>query len=121
MTWASHIHKVACKLSHDTGLISNLRYILPCYTLKILYDSLIQSHLNYGIMGVCNVEGLFKLQKRAVRAISCMKYDAHTVPILKALFILKLPDLFRLNLLKFYYDWNHINLTNNITGLLVLI
>ena len=112
MTWASHIHKIACKLSRNIGIISKLRFTLPCYTLKILYDSLIQSHLNYGILawGVCNVERLFKLQKRAVRAISCMKYNAHTEPIFKALLILKLPDLFKINLLQFYYDWNHINL-----------
>ena len=107
MTWASHIHKVSCKLSRNAGIISKLKYTLPCYTLKTLYDSLIQSHLHYGLLawGAGNTDRVLKIQKKVIRTISNSKYNSHTEPIFKALCILKLPDLFKLNILKFYYDF----------------
>ena len=45
---------------------------------------------------------LEKLQKRAVRIISCSKYNSHTDSLFKNLNLLKLKDLFELNVLKLY-------------------
>ena len=44
---------------------------------------------------------LIKLQKRIIRTISRSKYHAHTNPLFKELFILKLPDIVSLNALKY--------------------
>ena len=46
---------------------------------------------------------LIKLQKKIMRIISCSKYNAHTEPIFKKLGLLKLPDMLKLNTLKFYW------------------
>ena len=43
------------------------------------------------------------MQKRALRIITCSKYNAHTMPILKDLNLLKIEDIFKLHQLKFYY------------------
>ena len=43
------------------------------------------------------------LQKRAVRVISCSKYNAHTDPLFKQLNLLKVKDIFDLNALKLFY------------------
>ena len=62
----------------------------------------------YGILtwGMTN-ERLFKLQKKAVRVISNSSYNAYTDPIFKALNLLKISDLYRLAVLKFYYVYCH--------------
>ena len=46
---------------------------------------------------------IFKLQKRANRTISNSKFNGHTEPICKLLSILKLPDLYKLQLYKMCY------------------
>ena len=47
-------------------------------------------------------ERLFLLQKRIMLVITNSKYIAHTDPIFKTLNLLKLPDLYRLQLYKLY-------------------
>lgn len=60
--------------------------------------------MNYGILvWESQHQTLFKLQKKAVRIISCAKYNAHTEPIFKRLKPLKLPDICTLQKLKFCY------------------
>ena len=46
--WNAHINKIACKISKTTGILNTFKHILPPY---IIYLSLIQCHLNYGILG----------------------------------------------------------------------
>ena len=42
-----------------------------------------------------------------MRIIAKTKYSAHTDPIFKDLKVLKIMDLFKLNILKFYYKYIH--------------
>ena len=50
--------------------------------LKILYNSLVLPHLQYCILSWgFESDRIFKLQKRAVRIITCSKYNAHTEPL----------------------------------------
>ena len=53
-----------------------------------------------------------KLQKRAVRIVSLSKYNAHTEPILKNLNLLKVTDILKLQVLKFFYRYRHNMLPN---------
>ena len=48
-----------------------------------------------------------KLQKKAVRVISCSKFNAHTDPIFKKLSLLKVSDIYNVSILKFYYNYCH--------------
>ena len=46
---------------------------------------------------------LYKLQKKVLRIITNSKFNAHTEPLFKTLGILKLNDIYKLNVLKFYF------------------
>ena len=61
-------------------------------------------HFNYGLIlwGHDNTR-LHKLQKRAIRTITNLIYNSHTEPICKLLNIIKLPDLYKLELYKLNY------------------
>ena len=45
-----------------------------------------------------------KLQKRAVPIITNSSYNAHTDPLFKKVDLLKVKDIFQLNVLKLYYS-----------------
>ena len=73
MTWNSHTNQIA-------------KHILPTFTMKTLYESLISSHLNYGILAwLSNNTVLYKLQRKAIRTVANAKYNAHTEPLLNSL------------------------------------
>ena len=104
LDWNQHIHKTANKISRTLGMMNRLKHTLPHFTLKLLYNSLILPHIQYGIL--CwgfKYNRIFKLQKRAMRIITCSKYNAHTSPIFKSLELLKVEDIFKISLLKFLY------------------
>ena len=69
--------------------------------MRMLYFSLVNSHLLYGIL-VCGYEchRLKKIQKRIIRMITVSKYNAHTEPLFKGLDLLKLKDMLNLSTLK---------------------
>ncbi len=51
-----------------------------------LWNSLILSHINYGILAWEHESNrILKLQKKAVRIISVSKYNSHTEPLFKEL------------------------------------
>ena len=90
------------------GTMNKLKRFLPQSILKLVYNSLVLPHLQYAILAWGLTHGrLFKLQKRAVGIISCSKYNVHTDPIFKNLNLLKLADIFKLNVSKFWYKLQH--------------
>ena len=108
MTWNSHINKIATKISRTIGLFHKLKYFLPIFTMRTLYCSLILPHLTYcNLAWGKNITRLNKLQKKAVRAITNSKFNAHTEPLLKLLNLLNIKDTYILNNLKFYYKYIH--------------
>jgi hypothetical protein len=105
LTWNNHLEKISKNVSRGLGIINKLRHYFPLYVLKILYFSLIQSHMINGILTWgFNTTKIFKLQKRAVRLITNNSYLSHSEPLFKSLNILKIDDLFYLTILKFYYN-----------------
>ena len=77
-------------------------------TLKVLYNSLILPHLQYGLLlwGKHGNE-LSILQKRALRVISKSNYSSHSEPLFKNMLLLKLEDMYTLSALKFHFK--HMN------------
>ena len=104
MKWTSHTESIANTISKYTGVINRLKHTLPLHILRTLYNTLILPHLYYGLLlwGHDSTR-LYKLQKRAIRTITCSKYNAHTDALHKTLNILKLPDMYDLQLYKLYY------------------
>ena len=108
MNWKPHIDKVSNKISRYIGILNKLKCFMPFNILKTLYNSLILPHLTYGILAWgFSTERLFKLQKRAIRLISNSKFNSHTEPLFKASNLLKLDDIFKLNVLKFYFKYKN--------------
>ena len=82
LTWNSHINKIASKISRVNGVLSRLKRFVPSSILRMIYNALIQPHLNYGVLlWGKNVTRIQKLQKWSVRSITLSKYNAHTDPI----------------------------------------
>ena len=97
MSWRSHIDKISNKISRIIGLLCKRKHILPLFTLKTLYSSLILPHLNYGNLAWgSDTSHVFKLQKKAIRQITNSKFNAHTEPLFKSLELLKLDDYFQI-------------------------
>ena len=108
LSWKPHIQKISNKIARTLGIMCRLKNFLPTHVLRILYNSMILPHLQYSILSWGFKPGrLDKLQKRAVRIISNSKYNSHTDPIFKKLNLLKLKDLFELNVLKLFYKYKN--------------
>ena len=108
LNWTAHIDKIAKKIGKGYGIITKLKYFLPQKVLVMLYNTLIQSHINYGILlwGFAP-EKIATLQKKAIRAITLSKYHAHTPMLFKQLGILNLDDIVTMRCLKFYYNFQN--------------
>ena len=98
---------MASKISKTIRVLSSLKHIISINVLRTIYNSLIVCHLNYGVLVWGTQSNLnnkiVKLQKRAVRIITSSNYLAHSEPIFKKLYLLKLDDIYRIQLLKFIY------------------
>ena len=94
LDWSSHTDKLSLKLYKNIGVLKRLRAHLPVQTLRTIYFSLFQSHLDFQILAWCyNSDSIFRLQEKAMRVISSSHSLAYTDPIFINLGILKLPDL----------------------------
>ena len=108
LDWGAHLSKIAAKISRTLGVMNRLKKFLPFSALKLMYESLISSHLQFNITSwgfTCN--RVFKLQKRAIRILCNAKYNAHTEPLFKQLYLLKLDDIFNMQCLKFWYRYSN--------------
>ena len=96
LSWNPHKKHISIKISQTIGILKKLKKSLPTHILKTLYNSMILSKLNYGLLvwGHGNTTNILKLQKKAIRTITNSKYNAHTDPLFKKLGILKINDIF---------------------------
>ncbi len=103
LTWKCHINKISNKISQCMGILNRLKRFLPIQTKVLIYNSLVLSHLHFGILiWGYNCERVSKLQKEVIRILSLSKYNAHTEPLFKNLKLLKISDILKLQELKFY-------------------
>ena len=120
LSYRSHIDHISSKISKSIGILfklSNLK--VPKSILAQVYYALIHSYLNYNIccyLGTsdANVNRLFLLQKRAVRIINGAGFLDHTDPLFYAKNILKIRDLYKLNVGLYMYErWDAGNYERN--------
>ena len=103
LSWKFHLNELSKKLARTCGVFFKIRHFLPTDSLICIYNSLFMSFLQYGIIVwgqtfASYVDPIFKLQKRAVRAISHEKAFSHSTPIFRSLKLLRLHDIFKLRL-----------------------
>ncbi|KAA5569769.1 reverse transcriptase family protein, partial [Pseudomonas aeruginosa] len=76
LQWGPHIHKLASKLSSAAYAVKKIRMLTNADTARLVYFSYFHSVMSYGILlwgNAADVETIFILQKRAIRAI----YNMH--------------------------------------------
>ena len=100
LDWEKHCTKVANTISRNNSMINRVKEMLPPSTLKILYYSFVQPHLQYGlaVWGGCsnqNKKRVIAIQKRSVRTICKAYFTSHTEPRMKKVGILKFDDLYK--------------------------
>ncbi len=118
LNWKSHINNISNTISKSLGILNKLKHFLHLNIKILLYNFLILSHLNFGILALgYKCEKLTKLQKRVIRIIYLSKYNAHIEPIFKELKLLKLNDTLKLQELKFYYKFKNIKLPHYLQNL----
>ncbi len=65
MNWKSHSNNLSNKISRHIGILNKLKNVLPLKTKLLIYNSLILSHLNFGILAWgYQCERITKLQKK---------------------------------------------------------
>ena len=126
LTWKHHIAAIKTKMSRYISVLYKLKSILPLSARMHIYNSLIQSHLNYcslvwGSSCKSNIESLFVTQKKAIRALGPKNVNyfykdgvcpTHTKPIYSNLNILTVHNIILKNILNFIDKIN-----NNTTAL----
>jgi hypothetical protein len=103
LSWSEHIKVLKQKLSRAAGVLNRVKNLLPLATLKLLYFSLVESHIIYccEVWGSCAggyLNQLHVIQKRAIRSICKQHYRAHTNILFKNLKILPVFDIVNLRL-----------------------
>jgi hypothetical protein len=122
LTWEFHIKHVGNKISSANFALNRVKHVLPFHIRKLVYNSLIRSHIEYGIIayGGCSNKGLDrikKLQKRAVRTVAIKSWSAHTDPLFERLQLLKFDDLYSLNVGIFMYKYINSKLPSSFNGM----
>ena len=118
LIWNSHIQKISSKIAIVNGTLTRLKRFLPQVILKTIYSALVQPHLNYGILlWGKNIKRILKLQKWALRAITSSKFNAHTDPLFIELKLLKVQDIYKLSILKFFYKYKNDQLPSYFNGM----
>ena len=106
MNWSSYSAMIANTTSRTLGIMNRRKRYLPFSAIKLMYDSLILSQLQFGI--TCwgfEWNKIFKLQKRALRIMTNSKYNTHTEPLFKELEMLKVKNIFDVQCMKFCYKF----------------
>ncbi len=90
------------------GILNELKHFLPLKIKILIYNSLILSNLNFGILACgYKCDRITRLQKKVIRIISLAKYNAHRERIFKELKLLKVEYIQRIQELKFYYKFKN--------------
>lgn len=104
LNWKAHVDKIATKISKVVGILNKLKNFLPGRVLMNIYNALIVPHFNYGaLLWEKQINRIFILQKKAIRAVCNSKYNAHTNPLFRKLNTLKCQDICALHGYKFCF------------------
>ena len=125
LKWDTHITKVSSKLASGLYALRSSKNIMTTDTLKTLYHSVFQCHINYGLAlwGSASKKYIDKIwiqQKKAIRIIAKEKYNAHTNNLFSKYKIPKLHDLHNLQLASFMHKMYHLELPNPLNKKLVI-
>ena len=98
LNWKLQVEKLCSKLSSVCGVLSKVRHYLDRECLMLIYNSLFDSRLRYGILswGTTSEQQLSKLrvlQNRAVRFITFSSFRTPAAPLYSSLKIIPLNEM----------------------------
>ena len=113
-TWKNHISFIRKQISKLVGIIFRSRFYLSSTTKLTLYYALIYPYVTYcnstwSSTYLSNLNRIFYLQKRVVRAIANSDYRAHSAPLFAKLGILNIFQVNSFQIVKFvFYNQNQL-------------
>ena len=116
---------MSMKVAKSIGLLYKLNRFLPETILKTLYTSLIYPYLSNGtealpLTNQNNTSKIFVLKKKAISAINNLAYNEHTNAYFKCSKILKLSDLYKLQVSNYIFQLLHSNIDEEIVSSLLV-
>ena len=108
LSWNYHIEHLCQKLSQAIGILSRVRNYVPIESRISIYYSIFFSYLTYGCLvwqftTQSNISKLVLLQKRCIRVMTFSPFLEHTSNLFKELKLLTVEDIFKENILVFFY------------------
>ena len=108
LNWQSHIQSVSDKLMKLCGIFYKIRNFLPLETVKVLYYTLVNSHIVYGIEVYANtfesyLDKLVKLNNRILRIMYNKNLRTHVKELYTLCNTLPVNKLHDFNILKFVF------------------
>lgn len=108
LNWKDHIVYIKSKVCKSIGVLYQVKDVLDCFSLHMLYNSLILPYFGYctevwGNTYSSNTRSLFLLQKKALRIINKTGYREHTNSLFVNSGLLKFKDLVDLKILIFMW------------------
>ena len=103
LNWTKHVNFIKNKLNSASYIMSKLRHYVDIKTLQMIYYSVVNSHLSYcittwGGAPPTIIEPLKVIQRKIIRIMTFSDFQARTTPLFLKLNILKLQDIYKLNL-----------------------
>ena len=124
LSFLSHISYLKGKVARGIGILRKARMYFTQETLKTLYNSFVYPYFTYcievwGNVYSTNLDPLFKMQKWAVRVVTCTKRRDSTAPLFDELKLLKLNDIYVYFVTLMMYKYHHNCLPQVIQNLFV--
>jgi hypothetical protein len=116
LNWKYHISFVCSRISRNTGVFYKLRHFFSPIQLRQIYYNLIYPYLSYAIIAwgsayKTHIKKLQTKQNHVVRIIFFANlYGKNTekpLPLINLLNILTVEYIYKLNILKFIYNWQN--------------
>ena len=112
LTWKSHVSYICKKIYKSVSVMYRVRFFLSSSTKISSYYTLIYPYLTYcttvwSSTYVTNLNRIFLLQKRAVRAMTNSNHRAPSAPLFVELNILEIFKVNSLYIAKFMYSYHH--------------
>ena len=106
------------------GILYKLKFVLPFKSLDTLYYSFIHSRLQYGLVVWGStfptyLNRLAALQNKAIRVIGGCNYNDSVTPLYLEFEILKLAELYKLEVAKLVYDYIHYNIPYSLSNMFI--
>ena len=125
LKWDIHINMVKKRISKFFFAINKAKHVMDRHHLQTLCYSLVYPYVLYGITVWGStyhayLSKLVMMQKKIIRIITGAKYDAHAEPLFKTAKLLKLDDIYRLQIRKYMFCYIHNTLPKSLNKLFSL-